>query len=264
MLRSNALDYTTTVYHLIRRDLSVFKKEFWGKLINTALLMFTTISIFGYFLPSYGLNADYGPFLLIGVIAGFGFFEVIGKVSVMIADMEGDRTILYTLTLPIPSWMVFVYLAVSWGILSSLLSLCMFPMGKLLLFREFSLAQMNFIQLPLIFILSNLFFGFFALWLSATLKSMSSLTHLFVRVINPMYSFGGWWYSYQTIAKLSPELGYLHLINPLLYVMEGMRAATLGQEGYLPFWTSFASLAAFTLFFAWDAIRRLQRRLDCV
>lgn len=264
MLRSNILDYTATVAQLVRRDLTVFRKEFWGKLINTALLMFTTITIFGYFLPSYGLNSDYGPFLLVGVIAGFGFFEVMGKVSVMIADMEGDRTILYTLTLPIPSWMVFAYLALSWAILSSILSLLMFPMGKLLLFREFTFSSTNLLQLPLIFILSNLFFGFFALWLSAILKGMSSLTHLFVRVINPMYSFGGWWYSFYTISKLSPELGYLHLINPLLFVMEGMRAATLGQEGYLPFWTSFLCLSAFTLFFAWDAIRRLQRRLDCV
>jgi ABC-2 type transport system permease protein len=264
MLRANAIDYTTTVYHLICRDLRVFREEFWGKLIDTSLLLFTTICIFGYFLPSYGLQGNYGSFLLVGVIAGFGFFEVMTKVGIMIADLEGDRTILYTLTLPIPSWAVFVYLAVSWAILSSTLSLLMFPLGKLLLFKEFTLVNVNLLQLPLIFIMSNLFFGFFALWLSAILKNMGSMAHLFVRIINPMYSFGGWWYSYAAISKISAELGYLHLINPLLYVMEGMRAATLGQEGYLPFWTSLAALTGFTLFFAWDAIRRLQRRLDCV
>lgn len=255
---------SATVYHLICRDLRVFRTEFLGKLINTALLLFTTIVIFGYFLPSYGLESDYGSFLLIGVIAGFGFFEVMGKVSVMMADMEGDKTILYLLCLPIPSWMVFCYFAISWALLSSLLSLIMFPIGKILLFKEFSFSHFNFFELPLIFILSNLFFGFFALWLSAILKNMSSLTNLFVRVINPMYSFGGWWYSYAAISKLYPTLGYLHLMNPLLYVMEGMRAATLGQQGYLPFWVSFSALLGFTTFFAWDAIRRLQRRLDCV
>lgn len=264
MLRSNAIDYTTTIYHLICRDLRVFKGEFWGKLIDTSLLLFTTIVIFGYFLPSYGLTSNYGPFLLVSLIAGFGFFEMMGRVSIMIADLEGDRTILYTLTLPIPSWAVFVYLAVSWAILSSLVSLLMFPIGKLLLFKEFTLIHMNLLQFPLIFMMSNLFFGFFALWLSAILKNMNSLSHLFVRIINPMYSFGGWWYSYYTIAKLSPELGYIHLINPLLYVTEGMRAAVLGQDGYLPFWMSLAMLTGFTLLFAWDGIRRLQRRLDCV
>ncbi len=266
MLRNNAItkNYLTTVYYLIRRDLRIFKEEFWGKLIDTSLLLFTTVVIFGYFLPAYGLKTDYGPFLLIGVIAGFGFFEVIGKVGLMIADLEGDRTILYTLTLPIPSWLVFVYIAVSWAILSSIMSILMFPLGKLLLFSKFDLAKINLFKLPLIFIISNLFFGFFALWLVAILKKMSNLSHLFVRIINPMYSFGGWWYSWAAIYAISPILGYLHLVNPLLYVMEGMRAATLGQEGYLPFWYSLAGLTLFTIGFAWDAIRRLQKRLDCV
>lgn len=253
-----------TVYYLIQRDLRVFKEEFWGKLFDTSLLLFTTIVIFGYFLPAYGLKSDYGPFLLIGVIGGFGFFEVMGKVSTMIADLEGDRTILYTLTLPIPSWLVFLYFAISWAILSSIMSLLMFPLGKILLFSQFDLGKISLLKLPLIFVMSNLFFGVFALWLVAVLKRMSNLSHLFVRVINPMYSFGGWWYSWMAIYQLSPILGYLHLINPLLYVMEGMRAATLGQEGYLPFWLSLVALTFFTIGFGWDAIRRLQTRLDCV
>jgi ABC-2 type transport system permease protein len=257
-------DYIQTIYYLIQRDLRIFKKAFWGKLIDTSLLLFTTVIIFGYFLPSYGLKNDYGPFLLIGVIAGFGFFEVMGKVSVMIADLEGDRTILYTLTLPIPSWLVFAYFAISWAILSSIMSLLMFPLGKILLFSQFDLSKINYLQLPLIFLMSNLFFGFFALWLVAVLKKMSNLSHLFVRVINPMYSFGGWWYSWMAIDHISPILGIVHLINPLLYVMEGMRAATLGQEGYIPFWLSLLGLAFFTSLLAWDAIRRLQNRLDCV
>ncbi|MFI5344022.1 MAG: ABC transporter permease [Chlamydiales bacterium] len=269
MLKSNLskskyASYLVTVYYLILRDLRVFREEFWGKFIDTALLLFTTVIIFGYFLPAYGLKADYGPFLLVGVIAGFGFFEVMGRVSLMIADMEGDRTILYTLSLPIPARLVFVYLAVSWGVISSIMSILMFPLGKLLLYNKFHLSHISPLKLLLIFIMSNLFFGFFALWLSAVLKKMSNLSHLFVRVINPMYSFGGWWYSWYTISNLSPLLGYAHFINPLLYVMEGMRAAILGQEGYLPFWFSFLALTAFTWLVGWDAIRRLQKRLDCV
>ncbi len=262
MSRSN--EYLAIISHLIRRDLRIFKEEFWGKFIDTAILLFTTVVVFGYFLPAYGLKADYGSFLLIGVIAGFGFFEVIGKVSLMIADLEGDRTILYTLSLPLPSWLVFVYFAVSWAMISSFMSLLMFPLGKLLLYSQFDLGKIDLLRLPFIFILSNIFFGFFALWLAAVLKKMSNLSYLFVRVINPMYSFGGWWYSWAAIYGISHTLGYLHLINPLLYVMEGMRAATLGPAGYLPFWASLSGLALFTLFFAWDAIRRLQKRLDCV
>lgn len=269
MLQSNVLSsrtcgYLATVYHLIRRDLRVFRGEFWGKFIDTAILLFTTVVVFSYFLPSYGLKSDYGPFLLIGVIAGFGFFEVIGKVSVFIADMEGDRTILYTLTLPIPSWLVFAYFGISWGLHSSLIALLLFPLGKLLLWSQFDLGNISVLKLLLIFLMSNLFFGFFALWLASVLKKMGSMSHLFVRVVNPMYSFGGWLFSWASVYKLSPMIAYVLLINPLFYSMEGMRAASLGQEGYLPFWLSMGGLTAFTLAFAWDAIRRLQKRLDCV
>lgn len=253
-----------TVYYLILRDFHVFKEDFWGRFIDIAILLFTTVLVFSFFLPSYGLESGYGPFILIGVISGFGFFEVMGKVSTVIADLEGDRTLLYTLTLPIPSWLVFVYMGVSWSLLSSILSLFLFPLGKLVLYSQFDLSKISFIKLPLMFLISNLFFGFFALWLSSVFKKMSRLTHLFVRVINPMYMFGGYMYSWYSVYAFSPAIAYLHLFNPLLYVMEGMRAATLGQMGYLPFWFSFVALSLFTLVIAWDAVRRMKRRLDCV
>lgn len=39
---------------------------FWGKFIDTAILLFTTVTIFTYFLSSYGVASDYGPFILMG------------------------------------------------------------------------------------------------------------------------------------------------------------------------------------------------------
>jgi ABC-type polysaccharide/polyol phosphate export permease len=93
---------------------------------------------------------------------------------------------------------------------------------------------------------------------------MSSVGHLFVRVVNPMFSFGGWVYTWKTAHQMSPAMGYLHLLNPLIYAMEGMRSAALGQEGFLPFWFSFGAISAITLVLGFDAIRRLKKRLDCV
>ena len=261
---SRYADFLSTAAQLIRRDLTVFKGEFWGKFIDAGILLFTTVSVFAYILPSYGLPADYGSFVLIGAIGRYGFFEVIGKVSMMIADIEGDRTILYTLSLPIPSWLVFVYIAVSWAIVWSIIALLMFPVGKLILFTQFDLGKISWFKLPLIFIASHLFLGFFALWLCSMMKNISSLGHLLTRVINPMNIFGAWLYSWQTAYDLSPAVGIAHLINPFLYVMEGMRAAALGQEGYIPFWHSFWVLSAFTAVLGWIAVRRLQKRMDCV
>jgi len=256
--------YASTVLNLIARDLRIFKVDFWGKFIDSCIMLFSTVVIFSYFLSSYGLRPDFGPFILVGVIAGFGLFDVVGKVASMIGDIEGDKTILYTISLPIPAWLVFAYQGLSWALYSSLLCFLLLPLGKLLLFSQFDLTVINYPKLVLMFIMSNLFFGFFALWLSSVCKRMTRLSHLFVRVINPMYMFGGYLYSWHAVYKLSPVGGYMSLINPLIYVMEGMRAAILGQEGYLPFWFSLVMLMIFTIVFGLDAIRRLKKRLDCI
>lgn len=246
--------YASTILNLILRDLRVFRVDFWGKFIDTCIMLFSTVVIFSYFLPSYGLRPDFGPFLLIGVIAGFGFFDVVGKVATMTADMAGDKTILYTISLPIPSWLVFVYLGLSWSLHSSIICLLLFPLGKLLLFSQFDLTIINYPKLFLMFIMSNVFFGFFALWIASMCKKISSISHLFIRVINPMYMFGGYLYSWYSVYALSAIGGYLSLANPLIYTMEGMRAAILGQEGYLPFWFSFIALMLFTIAFACDGL----------
>ncbi len=264
LIGSKSIGYLAAVGHLIRRDLRLFKEEFLGKIIDTSVILFTTVLVFSYLLPSYGLKADYGAFFLIGLIASFGLFEMIGKVGVMIADLEGDRTILYTLTLPLPSRLVFAYIGVSWALISALIALMLFPIGKLILLSQFDLSQISLWRFFLIFSLSNLFFGFFALWLVSVLKNMRSISHLFVRVINPLYMFGCYYYSWATVWGISAKAGYLHLLNPVVYIMEGMRAATLGQAGYLPFWMSLTALALFTACMGWDAIRRLEKRLDCV
>ena len=256
--------YATTVYSLIARDYRVFKEDFVGKFIDQCIMLSTTVVIFSYFLPSYGLASDYGPFVLAGVIGSFGFFDVMGKVAQTVADIEGDRTVMYTISLPIPSWLVFFYMGLSWAIFSAITCALLFPLGKLLLFSQFDLGKVHYIKLVLIFFMSNLFFGFFSLWLSSIIKKMSSISHLFVRIINPMFMFGGYLYSWNAVYEMSHIGGYLSLLNPLIYVMEGIRSAILSPQGYLPFWISFAALIGFTVVLGYDAVVRLKKRLDCV
>ncbi len=256
--------YFNTFYQLIRRDLFVFRGEYWGRLIDICLMLATTVLVFRYFMPFFGLDTNYGPFILVGGVASFGFFEVIGRVGQLIADLEGERTITYTMTLPLPSSLILCYFGVSWAIQSMLVSSLLLPLGKLLLFTEFDLEKISFFKLGLIFLMSHLFYGFFALWVASLTQYISSLSHLFIRVINPIYMFGAYFYSWQAAYQLSPVVGYLSLLNPLVYVMEGMRAAILGQQGYLPFWFSFFMLFLFTILCGYKAVGRLKLRLDCV
>lgn len=249
---------------LIRRDLLIFKREFLVKFMDTSCLFFTNVMAFGYFLQQEGAHAGYAAFFVVGAIASFGFVEIVGKVGIQLADMHGEKTIYHTLVMPIRSNMVFCYIAISWAITSMLLSILLFPLGKLLVFTEWHLETISLIRLIPMFITANLFFGFFALWLTGIIKDMTSLNSLWLRYIAPMWMFGGYVYSWQSAYALSPAVGYISLINPMIYVMEGMRAATLGQVGYLPFWFSISMLWVFIVLCAMHGTRKLKRKLDCI
>jgi ABC-2 type transport system permease protein len=251
-------------FQLIRKDLTVFKRSFWKKFVDTAILFITNVLAFGYFLQQEGAHEGYAAFFVVGAIASFGFIEIVGKVGVQLADMGGDRTIFHTLVMPISSRMVFYYMGISWAITSILMSMLLFPLGKLLVFTEWNLALISWWRLIIMFVTTNLFFGYFALWLTGILKNVTDLNQLWLRYISPMWMFGGYVYSWQSAYNLSPIVGYLSLINPMIYVMEGMRSAILGQEGYLPFWMSMVMLWIFIIACSLDASRRLRQKLDCI
>lgn len=258
------IGYLRTIRELIKRDLYLFWKDFHGCFLDSVICLATTVCIFSYFLPHYGLDNNYGPFILVGAIASFGLFNAVGKLSLLLADIEGDRTILFTLHLPLPASLVFSYIALSWGLQAFITGALLFPLGKLFLWHQFDITRICYIELVLIFIASHLFFGFFALWIASVLKKMNNLVHLFVRIVNPMYMFGCYFYSWHSVYALSPWIGIAHLLNPMMFVMEGMRHAALGDLQTIPFGYAILGLVFFTALCAWDAIRRLKKRLDCV
>ncbi|WP_420421972.1 hypothetical protein [Simkania sp.] len=249
---------------LLKKDMLAFKREYPTKLFDTFCLFFTIVIVFCYFMPQEGVHEGYASFFLIGAIASFGFVEIVGKVGALMADLQGDCAISHTLIMPIRSEMVFIYIGLQWAITSALLSIFLFPLGKLLLFKGFDLSLISYPRLIFMFVTINLFFGYFALWLTSVIKDVSGLTSLWLRYINPIWMFGAYFYSWEAAYALSPVIGAVSLINPMVYVMEGMRAAALGQAGYLPYWLCQVMLWGFIIACTWHAIRRMKKRLDCV
>jgi ABC-2 type transport system permease protein len=251
-------------FQLLRRDLYAFLREYPAKLFDTAFMFTTSMIVFAYFMPQEWVDKSYAPFILIGAISSFGLIEIVGKVGLLMADIQGDRTISQTLILPVSSEAVFCYIGIFWALSSILLSVFLFPYGKLLIFDRFDLAKVSYIRLIPMYISANLFYGFFALWLASILKGIESINSLWMRAINPLWFFGAYFYSWEAALKLSPVIGYISLINPMVYIMEGMRAAALGQKGYLPYWICLVMVWVFIFACAIHAICRLKKRLDCV
>jgi len=251
-------------FELIKQDLIIFKRECVTKYIDTIILFITNVVGFGYFMQLEGATEGYAAFFAIGAIASFGFIDIVAKVALRLADIYGERTINHILAMPISSSMFFYYIGISWAMSSILLSAPLFIIGKLLVFKQLTLSALSIPKLITIFVTANLFFGFFAFWLTGIMKGMTNLSSLWLRYIAPMWLLGGYTYSWESLMQMSHPLGYISLINPMIYVMEGMRAAVLGQEGYLPFWLTLVMLWLFIFICKTHGSFCLKRKLDCL
>ncbi len=250
---------------LLRRDLVIYKKEYPGKLLDMLITFTVWVIVFGYFIPKMGASSDgYGVFIMVGAIASFGVFDIIGKAGILINDIGGDRTIAYLLLLPISSTLVFCYQALSWAFQSLIISIPLFFIGKGLFWSQVNLHDITWYQLGLSLLTVNVFFGFFALFLVSVLIKVNDLSRIYFRFINPLFLFGCYFFTWKVAYKIAHWVGYLALLDPFTYVMEIFRVAILGTQEYLPFWASFAALWVFIVVLGSIAIKRLKTILDCL
>lgn len=251
-------------FQLIRRDLVVFRKEYFGKITDMLITFIGWVVVFGYFVPSMGMEPSYGVFIMVGAIASFGIFDIIGQSSVLISDIQGDRTISYLLLLPISSAAIFCYVAVSWALQSLMLAIPLYLSGKIIFWEQFDLRLITWHKLFLAMVTVNLFFGFFALWIVSILHKVRDISRIYFRFLNPLFIFGCYFYTWQVAYDLSPVVGYITLLDPFCHVMEISRTAIIGQEGHLPFLLTFGVLWIFIFACGFHATRRLRRLLDCI
>lgn len=249
---------------LLRTDLKIFKQIINDKIINFLIWVVTSAWVNTYLMSAFGVSQDYATFMIAGFCATAGFFEIYPSVVQWVNDIEGDQIISYYLTLPIPAWLMLARMVVFFALSSGALSLIVLPTCKLLAWNNFDINTFSIIHFSCIFIVMNLFFGAFTLVITSFVKNMSSLSNVWMRFVYPVWFLGGFQYSWQTLYKTSPVLGYIALINPMTYVMEAIRISILGHQGYLPFWLCLLVTVFFTVVCTITGIVRLKKRLDFV
>lgn len=255
--------YCYVFWQMLLEELVVFRANFVGKIIDLSIWVSCTAAIFAYIMPAFGL-ANYGSFQLAGLIASAGLFEVFPSIMMFVSDIEGPRSISYYLTLPIPSWLVLFKKLCYYAINCLSLCLCVSPIGKLVLWNEFDLSKISWIPFILMAIVISIFYAALTLWLTSRTMDITKIGNVWMRFIFPMWFLGGFQFSWSVLYKVSPLFAYLNLLNPMTYVMEGMRAVLLGQEGFISVWYCLIALGLLSILCWWHALVRLRRRLDFV
>lgn len=249
---------------LLFTDLYILKNTIGDQIINLMIWITSMTLVNSYLMPAFGLSTEYSAFILAGLCASAGLFGVFPSVVAMVSDFEGDQIISYHLTLPMPSWLVFLRLVVYFAINFALTGILVLPVGQLLLWDRFNIFAVHVPKFVLIFALGYIFYGAFTLWIASRVKDMLKIGNVWMRFVYPVWFLGCFQFSWAVLAHVAPSLAWLNLLNPMTYVMEGMRATILGQEGYLNFWLCVGMLALFCILCTWRAIVRLKVRLDFV
>lgn len=256
--------YTKLFWELLKTDLHIYKNVIWDSFINSAIWVICLLTIFGYVFPAIGMQKGFGAFIAIGAIVSCSFWDVWNTCTNFISDIEGNKTINYFLTLPIPNWLVLVKQLMGYALKSAITSLIILPIGKIILWNKMSLHLMSIPKFILVYILVNIFTGAFSLFVTSFIENLHNIAKVNLRFLFPLWFFGGSNYPWELLLTLSKPLAYVSLANPLLYAMEGIRAAVLGQEGYINYWICILMLIFFTFLFGTLGIIRLKKRLDFV
>ncbi|HBY05924.1 MAG: hypothetical protein UV38_C0003G0019 [candidate division TM6 bacterium GW2011_GWE2_42_60] len=266
MLSKNVKRYAAVVWQLIMTDLMVFRSSVIGSMIDTSIWTASNVSIVTYLLPLLGMTRDYGPFIAWSTVISIGLFEIYSFVMVLISEIRGERTISSRLILPIPTYLVFVAKACAYAcrVLANILAATGVGVFVLILGGRFSAEYFSFWKFGLLVGCLLLFIGFFTLFLASLTKDVYRLSSVWMRLLSPMILIGGNQFSWNTALAFSSTFGYLSLLNPVLYLYEGVHAATLNPDLFLNFWLCIGVALLMTLLFGVIGIKRLKKQINWV
>lgn len=196
-----------------------------------------------------------GNFLLVVVLLTY-------KLSIeLLFDIEGDRYIDYQLTILRPQLILLERILFT-SVFSFFILLPYFPIAKILLGSYFAIAQISWIKLIIILYASCLMTAAYNHLAAALLPSTDEIGYLWLRVNIPLFTIGGFWIPWYAMNKFSPILGAISLLNPFLYITEGIRQAILNQEQFLSLTTCLFMLIFFSVIFTGITFIVFKKKMD--
>ena len=210
---------------LLRRDMRVARRELPFFLLRTTMQPLMFVIVFGYLMPKMGfMGRSYTTALLPGVLAISLALSSIQSVALpMVQDFGWTKEIEDRLLAPVPIWLVAAEKIVS-GVLQGIVSaLFVLPVARLIMGPIPNLTFGHFGDVLLITVLGAAAFSAAGLYLGTAIQPQQ-IGLMFGVIVAPMIFFGCAYYPWQGLSAV-PVMKYAVLINPLVYVAEGMRAS---------------------------------------
>jgi len=251
---------------LLLRDLAVLRKEVWMFLGRTVMQPLLLIFVFAYVFPKIGEAiggaagaARFSTLLVGGVIASSMIFQGVQAVALpLVQDFGYTREIEDRVLAPMPVWAVALEKVASGAIQAVIAALVVFVLA-------------TFIPATPVHLSIHWFYLVTILPLAAAMSAALGLTIgtrveprqvplIFSLLVLPMTFLGAVYYPWQGLTPL-PWLKWGVLVNPLIYLSEGMRLSLTKGVPHMPVVAVYAALVAFTAVFAKLGIDGFKKRV---
>jgi ABC-2 type transport system permease protein len=250
---------------LILRDLVVLRKTLKEFIPRTILQPFLLVFVFTYVFPKIGQGvggtaqaSSFSTLLVAGVVGLAILFQGIQSVSLpMVQEFGYTREIEDRVLAPMPVWLVAIQKAM-WGALSGLISaLLVFPIAAVVPATPVHL-DVNWWILLTLTPLACYTCGALGLTFG-TRFDPRTVPLLFGIIVIPITFLGCVYYSWSSLEAIR-WLQVAVLVNPLVYISEGFRAA-LTSAPTMSLWAVYGALIGFAALFTWLGISGFKRRV---
>jgi ABC-2 type transport system permease protein len=245
---------------LLMRDAVVARRDVVGIMIRTMLQPLLFTFIFGHVLTRTGMIPPAYKTMLIPGIAGLSLtMASIWAVAMpLIADFGFTKEIEDRLLAPVPMEVIALEKLIA-GILQGALTACVvLPLARLIMGPIPGLSLRNLPLLALMVILSGAVFSALGLFLGTAMQPQH-ISLMMQVIFAPLIMFGCIYYPWRSLDTF-PVMKYLVLVNPLVYVSEGLRAALTPEVPHMSLPVIFAALLAITALLLWLGMRGFRRR----
>ena len=225
---------SSVFFALLRRDVRVARKELVFFLIRTTMQPLLFLIVFGYLLPKMSfVGKGYQTALLPGILAVSLSVSAIQSVALpMVQDFGWTKEIEDRLLAPVPTHLIAAEKIVAGMLQGVIAAAFVLPVARLVMGPIPDLTLSHAGQVLVVVLLGSLAFSSLGMWLGTAIAPQQ-IGLMFSVIIAPMLFFGCAYYPWRGL-DVVPVMKYVVLVNPMVYVAEGMRAALTPAVPHMP------------------------------
>jgi ABC-2 type transport system permease protein len=260
---------------LLERDMAVLRKNIGEFVGRTVIQPFLLVFVFLYVFPTIGQGiggargiageSAFATILVAGVVGLSIMFQGIQSVALpMSAEFGYTKEIQDRVLAPMPVSLVAIGKVTTGAIQGLIAALIVFPIAAVVHARDvFAHLAIHWPVVVTLIPLTCIMCASLGLLIGSRVEPRN-IGAMFGFLVLPMTFLGGTYYPWTTLANVKVGgwswLQTLVLVNPLLYVTEGFRAA-LTRAPHMHLYIVYAGLIGFCVLFLWLGIKGFRKRV---